>query len=303
MFHDHCPSCGEPLNVYPYLECERPSSFEDLAFRCERCGIGFSNAKNPAQRRRIYRDPEHNVPAEAREGLLAALDGAVNLRNRPSKRFKFGSESSEDAVTWTVFSDLRLRVKLDALLEASDRDVCTASEPTILLWGHPVGGPQAQELARHLKDISAELGEKARSRSEPDVVVAWDHLVVFVEVKLYSQNDVQPDYGGFPLYVEGREHLFHNPLEVPRRGFYELTRNWVIASEIAGGTGRRMRLINLGPSGLRHSADMFGETLHQSADRRFGFRPWSDVLHDAEPLSAWLRAYLTRNNLDGLLSP
>jgi hypothetical protein len=85
---------------------KRPHRFEELAFRCERCGTGFSNSRSPTDRRRIFRDPADNVPPEVREGLTAALDGAVNVRNRPSKRFKFGSSRSEDALTWTTFEGL-----------------------------------------------------------------------------------------------------------------------------------------------------------------------------------------------------
>jgi hypothetical protein len=299
MFKGTCPSCGRPLAVNDELLGQTPHNFQDLAFRCDKCGVGFSNSTNPQQRRRIYRDPERNVPADARAGLLDALENAANIRNRPAKLFKFGSDRSEDAVTWTVFADLRLRGALEAVLPGSDRDPRTRKPPAVLMWGHAVAGPDAERLADDLMAVSVALGEKPTARSEPDVVLAWDHLLVFVEAKLHSPNDVQPDYRGFPRYV-GEQHseLFRDPDEVPRSGYYELTRNWVIAADLAIATGRKMRLINVGPDRLLHSANRFQGTVQESDSRRFVFRSWSEVLSDAAPLSPWLLAYVDGTQLE-----
>ena len=59
MSTDKCPQCGEVFLVDAAKIGRRAYRFEDLAFRCDQCGIGFSNAKDRKGRRRIYRDPLH----------------------------------------------------------------------------------------------------------------------------------------------------------------------------------------------------------------------------------------------------
>jgi hypothetical protein len=66
------------------------------------CGIGYSNARDPDQRRALYEDPARNVPERLVAGLQDTLRGAFNETARGSKWARFGSSSSEDAVTWSV---------------------------------------------------------------------------------------------------------------------------------------------------------------------------------------------------------
>jgi hypothetical protein len=103
----NCPRCGSVIQPDPASEgkVRRAKPWKPCYFRCD-CGLGFSNAQNPANRRRIMRSPEDNVPEQVRPNLSRVLRAAVNVRNRPAKRENFCSVSSEDAVTWTVFSFL-----------------------------------------------------------------------------------------------------------------------------------------------------------------------------------------------------
>ena len=271
---------------------KRRHRFDDLAFRCDRCGIGFSNSRSPTSRRRIFRDPEDNVPPEVRDGVTAALDGAANVRNRASKRFKFGSSRSEDALTWTMFEGLRKAGRLDAVLPPAARGLETGRPPTVLAWGHPVAGSDGERIADALSVISNRLGEKVSSRSEPDLILAWPHLVVFVEVKLDSANDSQPGHRRFSMYLNPAADLYSNPAAVATAGFYELTRNWTIAGALAAHLGCSMMLINLGPGAVGHSAEGFSSLLRQNDRRRFVFRTWNDVVRAAAPLPRWLEVYL-----------
>jgi hypothetical protein len=270
----------------------RPHRFEDLAFQCEACGIGFSNSTNPAGRRRIYRDPRDNVPPEVRHGLLEVLGHAVNVRNRPAKRFKFGSSRSEDALTWTIFEGLRKSGGLHAVLPPTSRTLTAADEPVVLAWGHSVTGSDADHVADALRAVSRDLGENPRSRSEPDIVLAWSSLIVFVEVKLDSANDMQPGHKSFPKYVDQDRDLYAAPDAVATAGFYELPRNWTIAARVAAILGRAMLLINLGPAALGHDANVFSSLLVQGDRRRFAHRTWDEVLEDAAPVAPWLAAYV-----------
>lgn len=261
-----------------------PHSWDDLVYRCDGCGIGWSNAREPRIRRRLTRAPEMNVPPQVRDGLNEVLVAAVNVRNRASKRWKFCSDRSEDAVTWTVVRGLQQLGRVDALLPA-DAHSRYSDAPSVLLWGAPTGDPGATGLADRLARISKQLGERPTSRTEPDVVVEWPDLVAVVEAKLGSTNDRKPaEYRGWDLYVDG---TFTAPAAtVGGTGLYELVRNWRIGSELAG--ERRFVLVNLGTADLNDDDAALRAVITESSSGRIVARTWADVLQET---GGWLRAY------------
>jgi hypothetical protein len=80
--------------------------FQDCLRRCEPCEIGASNTADPQRVTFIYRNPLENIPFESRAHAIEALGRALNERNRSSKLSRFGFSTSEDAVTWVVFTYL-----------------------------------------------------------------------------------------------------------------------------------------------------------------------------------------------------
>jgi hypothetical protein len=96
------------------------TQFDDCLRRCEPCGIGASNASDRGAVTFIHRDPLGNIPVESREGASEALAQALNIRNRESKRRRFGFSTSEDAVTWVVFMHLLRSGQLLGSLRQAD---------------------------------------------------------------------------------------------------------------------------------------------------------------------------------------
>jgi hypothetical protein len=145
------------------------------------------------------------------------------------------------------------------------------------------------------------LGESPTSRSEPDVLIAWEDLLVVVEVKYRSPNDVKPGYANFSRYT-GRGELFDvAPEEVARLGFYELVRNWRFGVELAERTGRRFVLVNLGPPALAAQTPALGTVFAQTAARRFTSVTWPKLLSVARERAAfpsWLETYVGDRGLD-----
>lgn len=90
-FADRCPICDGAWDQRAELLGTPASDFSSCAFRCHRCGLGFSNAQSPAARVPITAAAQLNVPEPARPGLVQALAGAINLHNRPTKAIKFCS--------------------------------------------------------------------------------------------------------------------------------------------------------------------------------------------------------------------
>ena len=92
-----------------------------------------------------------------RSELSEALDRLANRRNLERRRLEFCFETSEDAITWTVFRGLEEQGRLDALLASGHR----AGEATLLLWGAPISGSRRVEAAEALTQVCRSLGETA----------------------------------------------------------------------------------------------------------------------------------------------
>lgn len=292
-FQATCPRCGDAWDERPELIGTRPESFASCAFRCHPCGIAFSNSSNPAARVLITRTAQLNVPEAVRDGLDAALAGAVNLTNRPTKRRKFCSARSEDAVTWTVARALEQAGSLGALAG----DVALGAPRALLLWGHPAAGPDASEVAARLEQVSDELGEKPTARSEPDVVALWPSLLAVVEAKLGSANDRQIGHPGYRTYLPAPGLFAAGDDMICAEGSYQLMRNWVIGSMLAAQFDVPLRLVNLGPASVAPSAARFGALLAQSAGRRFEHRRWAQVLDLMPTRPPWLDEYAAARGL------
>jgi hypothetical protein len=269
------------------------ASRDDCIYRCE-CGVSYSNARKEADRVMITAGPELNVPKQVRAGLVETLGQALNRRNRRNKQLKFCFESSEDAVTWTVFRGLQQQGRLDALV-APQR---LPGEPALLLWGAPIGGARSPEVASALVEVCRSLGESSDAFSEPDVVVVWPELIVFVEAKYQSANERRPNHPNFPRYLD-RPELFSVPPEtVEAAGYYELTRNWRIGTALAEALQiPDFLLVNLGPPDqIEAEAEAFASLLALSASREFVSWSWSDILEAAAPVEAWLDRYASERH-------
>jgi hypothetical protein len=261
---------------------KRPYRWEHLAYRCDECGVGLSNATRPADRRWITQTAEMNVPIEVRTGVEEILDAAVNVRNRRPKRWKFGSEVSEDAVTWTIVRALQRRDEVAALVPAELRGLASG-EPAVLLWGAPAGGAGDHDLAERLRLVSLEF-ESPRSRTEPDVVIEWDDLLLVVEAKLGSANDLKkPGYSGWRRYT--------NDEAVRRTGLYELARNWILGAALA--RERTFVLCNLVVE-VRDDLATLRDALRPRPIQHLVTRTWSDVVPRDEP---WLVEYAKARKL------
>jgi hypothetical protein len=296
-----CRVCGsriEPdLDVVERLRARRAAaSRDDCIYGCA-CGASYSNASRSNARVLIAPSPEQNVPTPVRAGLASALAQAVNETNRANKRAKFCFETSEDAVTWTSFNALEKAGRLSAAIPDAPE-----ARPRMLLWGAPLVGRDAARIASELRSVCIGLGEDERRLSEPDVILVWAELLVFIEAKYRSPNDRQPHYRNFDLYVDDRRDLFAVPPDkVAAAGFYELTRNWRIGIELAQRLNlREFRLVNLGGPALTVSASQFAATIRQTDARRFWHTRWAELLEKSAPLESWLAEYVKARGLGQL---
>lgn len=281
------------------------TQFDDCLRRCEPCGIGASNAADPNRVTYIHRDPLGNIPVESRAGASEALAQALNVRSRESKRRRFGFSTSEDAVTWVVFTYLlrsgQLRDVLRRIGLISNTSVAVA--PTLLLWGVPIDDAgRGAEIRKQLSDLCAGLQEDPNSFSEPDVIIdLGSDGLVFIECKYFSGNDRKAaDYSGWSRYATAAG-LAWRIGDVKVSGCYELARNWCLLKAMAG--RRPASLVNLGPAGLFAGAegvrlDRFVAALDTDDRSRFLRIAWPEFLGTGvNDLPDWFARFCRERNL------
>jgi hypothetical protein len=299
-----CPACGAAVgpSILPPPR-RKARSFECCERRCDPCGVGYSNGQQPTT---IYRDPRDNLPFEVRDGALDAIRGSLNELNRSSKEVNFGFSTSEDAVTWTVFSWLATQSPAGLIRLGERLGLTSASAPSVLLWGVPVpANPVSDTRDRIIAALDA-LGERSASRTEPDVCLDYGAAgVVLIEVKHKSENKPQrlKDADKFDRYVLDTG-AFADPQLATRSAHYELARNWRLGHDLAG--DRPFRLVNLGPTMLfrgraGQSLDSFEATLARGDRRAFVRLTWADLLSDTQaatgPLPTWLAGWLSHRGI------
>lgn len=301
-----CPRCDRPMNVTRVDDLpRRATSYETCLRRCEPCRIGASNASGKHSATFIYAEPLLNIPEESREGAAEALSAALNVRNRASKFTRFGFSTSEDAVTWVVFTYLLRRgLLMQALQRGGVIEAGSGSiEPTLLLWGSPIGlDERGIDVRSNLLAQCKLLGEHEDSLSEPDVIVDMGSAgLVFIEVKYLSGNDQKVEaYRGWPKYASGGQ-LEWDFEAVKASGQYELARNWCLLHALA--KGRPAILANLGFDSLFSGKkgmqlQRFYAALRTSSRRRFVHLSWGDLLSNVVPTAdLWFNAFCNSRRL------
>jgi len=286
-----CPLCKAPL-VPRMGACRSVQRFEDRLKRCDSCGVAYSNARHqPVQ---IWANPEANVPEPVRSGLDSVLSHSVNITNRTNKRAKFRFETSEDAVTWTVFRYLQAQGALARIAEVAEHAVADA-QARLVLWGVEVPPPDGlSDIEGRLETISRQLGESPNRRTEPDAIVDFGHDgVVVIEAKLRSGNDqLRADHAHWDRYLgQG----FSDRATARQTGLYELSRNWRFAKALAG--ERLFTVVNLGPSPLFEDERL--TTWRGCLDTtggRFSLVSWDQLLRPIR-LAPWMSAFCSERHL------
>jgi hypothetical protein len=306
----HCSKCNKLIESDTYTPNKRGGAFTATGFdtclrKCDHCGIGYSNAKNPSNITKIFRDPLNNIPTEVHDGALETLLYALNQLNRINKLKKFAFETSEDAVTWTVFNYLKQKGFLYESIKLSGVDwlITADSEPTILLWGVPVPITDRRgiDIQKRLTIILDEIGENPQKYSEPDVILDFEDIgVVLIEVKYRSPNDTLNEKSPkWEKYLQNST-AFVDIGGLKKTGYYELARNWRIAWDLAD--SRSMALINLGPDSLFKGDDgkrisEFSECLRKNRSHRFIDLTWTRYLKGTTDNPKWFDNYLKERGL------
>lgn len=310
-----CPGCGSNVESREFTPIPKggayhASDYQSCLRQCKCCGYGFSNANTDQieELTIIYLNPLRNLPEFIAEGHEYIFEQAMNEMNRLSKKEKFASSKSEDHVTWVVFRYLQAQSGIRDVIskvgiEFARLAIC---EPKLLLWGAPIPKDDsvAESVHYQLENVLDAIGEDKNRRSEPDVILDFGVAgLVFIEVKLWSQNETKKDdYAGWGKYLTSTE-AFIDPNKVKHSGFYELSRNWRIAWQMA--SDRPMALINLGPAGIfkddeKIPMQLFSESLRLNPIRQFVKVTWKSFLDAIAKKPEWFSQYIQDRGLINL---
>lgn len=284
-----CPSCGALVHAVQGVP-KTASCYEDCLRKCEKCEVAFSNGQTKPTV--IYRNPEQNVPAEVRGGVRETLALALNVQHRRDKLVKFGFSTSEDALTWTVFTYLARSGQIGSVFAKMGFVQPQPMQSTMLLWGvpHPLNPASGTAARDRLVGVCDRIGEVADRRSEPDVILDFaDHGLVIIEVKYGAANATETFGTKHKKYLEGTD-AFSDTNAIRNSRLYELARNWRIGVDLA--RGRRFTLLNLVVADRDVSAtDQFKAGLNPAVGN-FKVIVWSDLLECCEK-PEWLQLYLS----------
>ena len=164
----------------------------------------------------------------------------------------------------------------------------------------PYGG-RGNDVRNDLAKVCDRLGERANSRSEPDILLDFgnDGLVI-AEIKYRSGNDKKLKANWTPYLSQS--DAFGDPQRAKESQFYELVRNWRIGRELA--QTRPFVLANLALSKKLASDSRltdFERSLATSGTSRFLRLTWSDFLSASEQaigkFPQWMDDYLRSREL------
>jgi hypothetical protein len=253
----------------------RATHYDNCHAYCDTCRIGISNNRNPEQRTYIHQSLADNLAdPQSVQRYLQIMSQALNQRNRQNKIRRASFEKSEDTLTWSIFSRLEQHGLL-AIAAQSLTGISWSEQVGVLYWGYNDRGPQW--IRERLIAVLKQLGESARSFSEPDLILHSPQTgLAFVEVKYASANSTRLDQGKAQRYIDGGGDCLEADCASMRH--YELLRNWVIGCLLANELELPFWLVNLVRRGEETGIERdFGQCLRQDPDHRFRRVEWEEL--------------------------
>lgn len=260
-----CPVRGCPEVV----ERQRKSFRRAAQFQCPRHKIYISASTFE------YEDKIDNLLWQGDEDmrLLQAVYGV-------KRESRMARERSEDALTWNVFRYLEKHG-----LPAPSLAALTGSpvaDPQVIYWSYSAAD---QGTWPWLAKARSEFGEHPRRSSEPDLIVASDEALFFIEPKFTGDNKTKPSKPhDTKEYLAGGDRWYqqvfrseYSTVAVQEQA-YELLRFWLLGSWIAAQLNVAFCLINLVREGYETDIEQqFSRHIVTSQPRSFLRCTWEDI--------------------------
>jgi hypothetical protein len=193
--------------------------------------------------------------ASERDNMLWTEEHDITLWQRikapgVKRECRLARDNSEDAVTWNVFRYLERQGLISSFTELVAGSGF-AQNPRVIYWSLCQRTEKAWD---QLVNAARTFGERPDRRSEPDIIIDGDDLLVFCENKWLSDNSTHPSNPNDPKqYVTGGDNWFGKVFDAGtdfrtiavEQELYELMRFWLIGSWIAHQTSKKFFLVNV----------------------------------------------------------
>jgi len=242
---------------------------------------------------RICISPSTFEYPDERDNMLWTSEADMRLWNcikakGVKRESRMARDNSEDALTWNVFRYLEANGLIGGFIDslAGER---LSQKPRVVYWSYCQSNRKPFPL---LVDAASTFGEHVDRRSEPDLILDDDNVLVFIECKLSAGNSTKPSDPNNPkLYLTGGDSWFGSifspdatftKIAVEER-LYELMRLWLLGSWIAAQAGKRFLLVNIVREGARREADIevrFNTLTQSNPHRTFIRCTWESIYSD-----------------------
>jgi hypothetical protein len=228
---------------------------------------------------RVFKNWKDNIVVDAHNPVLTWKTALRRERFSTGKAqglSRFASQNSEDALTWNFFRTLHLEGMLTAMLatEVPEWRTTKSAHVRVLFWGRDAEGPEGVDpQVQGMLDTMEPWGRGGRrQQTEPDVTLITDTTVVIIEGKLGAigagVNAWKRSTPGMraecqEFVKDQRLDCIESQFDWNRHGprFYQLLRNWILATALGRRLGKSARLIavvnaeNKNKNGLSHTAE------------------------------------------------
>jgi len=267
---------------WPVLDCRALVERQRKTFRME--------ARFTCPAHRICISPSTFEYLDEQDNMLWTSEADLRLwaciKAKGVKReSRMARDNSEDAVTWNVFRYLEANGLIGKFINSLAAKQISQN-PRVVYWSFCQA---SQKPLPALIAAASTFGEDAHRRSEPDVILDDDNVLIFVESKVLAGNRTKASNPENPkLYQTGGNSwfrtIFHRnatftKIAVEER-LYELMRFWLLGSWIAAQAGKKFLLVNVVRDGAKSERTIearFNAITQNDPERAFVRCTWERI--------------------------
>jgi hypothetical protein len=288
------------MAMYGWNNLKKNIAISPTAVECPvlGCGQQVERQRKTFLKEERFTCPTHSIcisPStfeypDERDNMLWTSEADLRLWNcikakGVKRESRMARDNSEDAVTWNVFRYLEVNGLIGEFIDSLASEHISQN-PRVVYWSFCQA---SQRPFPALVAAASTFGEHIDRRSEPDVILDDDKVLVFVENKLSAGNRTKPsDPENSKLYLSGGDswfgRIFHpdatfSKIAVEER-LYELMRLWLLGSWIAAQAGKRFLLVNVLRNGARSEKTIearFEAITQSDSERAFVRCTWERI--------------------------
>ena len=279
--------------MYGVRELKAAISVTELSVECpvKGCSNKVKRQRRSFKRESQFRCPQHKIyispstfeyPSEGDNLIWKDSEDLSLLRSVKTvkRESRMARDNSEDALSWNVFRYLESTDQLPAYVATVHE--APVNNVEIIYWSY---SQKEEGIWSPLIRTCAEFGEHLARRSEPDLIVASDEALFWIEVKLTATNRTTPSspkkvknylHGGDSWYEQVLESDYQTVAIEEKK--YELMRFWLLGSWTAAQLDRDFYLISLLLKDREPDIEQeFMSHIKSNPRRRFIRTNWEDI--------------------------